>query len=136
MTAQKGRDVLVSLNTTGETYVPVGGAQSITVTIANTSVDITNSDDAGIRKLLEGAGVNSISVKLAGIYIDDVYEGTIRTDAMTNAHRNYKITIPGSVSNGALTGSFEITSYEFSSAYNESAKKSLTFESAGAVSFA
>lgn len=136
MTAQKGRDVTLALNTTGSTYVIIGGARSVTVTVANTSVDITNSDDSGIRKLLENAGVNSVSIKLQGIYIDDTYEGTVRTDAMTNAHRSYQVTIPGSVSNGKLTGSFEITQLELGSNYNEAVTKTMTLESAGAVTFA
>jgi TP901-1 family phage major tail protein len=136
LVAQKGRDVLVKLNTTGSTYVTVGGARSITVTIANTPVDITNADDAGIRKLLEGAGVNSISLKFQGVYVDDANVGLMRTDAMTNAHRNYEIVMPGSVSEGMLSGKFMITSFEVASTYNETMTNSMTLESAGAVTFA
>ena len=136
MTAQKGRDVLVKLNTTGSTYVAIGGARSVTLTIANTPVDITNADDAGIRKLLQGAGVTSVSVKLQGVYVDDTYEGTIRSDALTNAHRNYQVVMPGSVSQGAFSGSFMLTSNEYAATYNESMTKSLTLESAGPVTFA
>jgi TP901-1 family phage major tail protein len=135
LVAQKGRDVLLKLNTTGTTYVTVGGARTITITIGNTSVDVTNADDAGIRKLLEGAGVNSISVKLQGIYVDDVAIGDIRSDAMTNAHRKYKITIPGDTNGGDFEGTFQVTSLEMAGAYNEGMTSNMTLESADAVTF-
>jgi TP901-1 family phage major tail protein len=135
LVAQKGRDVLLKLNTTGSTYETVGGARTITITIGNTAVDVTNADDAGIRKLLEGAGVNSISVKLQGIYVDDDAAGLVRADAMTNVHRNYKVTIPGATGGGDLQGSFMISSLELAGAYNEGATSNMTLESAGAVSF-
>lgn len=136
MTAQKGRDVLVKLNTTGSTFATIGGARSITLTIGNTPVDITNADDAGIRKLLQGAGVTTVSLKLQGVYVDDTYIGTLRTDALTNAHRNYQIVLPGSTSAGTFSGSFMLSSFELAATYNEAMTQSLTLESAGAISFA
>lgn len=136
MVAQKGRDVLVKLNTTGSTFATIGGARSITLTVANTPVDITNADDAGIRKLLQGAGVTSVSLKLQGIYVDDTYIGTLRTDALTNNHRNYQIVLPGSTSAGTFSGTFMLTSFELAGSYNEAMTDSLTLESAGAISFA
>lgn len=136
MVAQKGRDLLVKLNTTGSTYATIGGARTATLTIGNTQVDITNSDDAGIRKLLQGAGVTSVSLKLQGVYVDDTYIGTLRTDALTNAHRNYQIVMPGSTSAGTFSGSFMLSSLELTGAYNEAMTQSLTLESAGAISFA
>ena len=132
MAAQKGRNVLVKYNSTGSTYVTIGGAREATLTIANEAVDITNSDDAGIRKLLEGAGVNSVSIKLQGVYVEDAAAAAIRTDASTNAHRNFQFVMPGTVSK-TYQGSFMIASYEEAGTYNGSATYNITFESAGAV---
>lgn len=132
MPAVKGRDVLVSINTTASTYVTVGGAREATLTINNEPVDITNSDDAGIRKLLEGAGVNSTSIKLQGVYVEDAAAALIRTDANTNAHRNYRFRVPG-VAPRTYQGSFMVASYEEAGSYNGSATYNLTLESAGAV---
>lgn len=132
MAAQKGRNVLVKYNSTGTTYVTIGGAREATLTIANEAVDITNSDDAGIRKLLEGAGVNSVSIKLQGVYVEDAAAAAIRTDASTNAHRNFQFVMPGTVSK-TYQGSFMIASYEEAGTYNGSATYNITFESAGAV---
>jgi TP901-1 family phage major tail protein len=130
--AQKGRNVLVKYNSTGSTYATVGGAREPTITINNEPVDVTNADDAGIRKLLEGAGVNSVSIKLQGLYVEDAAAAAIRTDASTNAHRNYQLVIPGTVSK-TYQGSFMAASFEEAGSYNGAVTYNLTLESAGAV---
>jgi TP901-1 family phage major tail protein len=130
--AVKARNVLVKYNSTGSTYVTIGGAREVTLTISNEPVDITNSDDSGIRKLLEGAGVNSVSIKLQGVYVEDAAAAAIRTDASTNAHRNYQFVMPGTVSK-TYQGSFMVASYEEAGSYNGAATYNITFESAGAV---
>lgn len=132
MAAQKGRNVLVKYNSTGSTYVTVAGAREPTITINNEPVDITNADDSGIRKLLEGAGVNSISIKLQGVYAEDAGIAAIRTDASTNAHRNYQFVIPGTVTR-TYQGSFMVASFEEAGSYNGAVTYNVTFESAGAV---
>ena len=132
MAAQKGRNVLIKYNSTGSTYVAIGGAREITLTITNEPVDITNSDDAGIRKLLEGAGVNSIGIKLQGVYVEDAAATAIRIDAATNAHRNYQFIMPGTVPK-TYQGSFMTASWEEAGSYNGAATYNLTLESAGAV---
>jgi TP901-1 family phage major tail protein len=131
VTAQKGRNVLVKYFNSSS-YVAIGGAREMTLTIANEPVDITNSDDAGIRKLLEGAGVNSISIKLQGVYVEDAASGAIRTDASVNAHRNYQFVTPGT-SSKTYQGSFMVASYEEAGTYNGAATYNLTLESAGPV---
>jgi TP901-1 family phage major tail protein len=135
LTAQKGRNVVLKLNTTGSTYAVVGGARTVTATTANTIVDITNADDAGVRKLLEGAGVNSITFKFQGVYIDDAYIGNVRSDALTNALRNYQIVMPGATSGGTYEGSFQCSSFEESGTYTDAATVTMTLESAGPITF-
>ncbi len=132
MVAQKGRNVLVKYNTTGSTYVAAAGSREVTLTINNEPVDITNSDDSGIRKLLEGAGVNSVSIKLQGVYVDDAVVNTLRTLALTNAHGNFQTVIPGTVTR-TYQGSFMIATFEEAGTYNGSVTYNLTLESAGAV---
>lgn len=133
MTAQKGRDVLLKYNSTGTTFVAVGGARQITMTVANEMVDITNADSAGIKTLLEGAGVNGTTLKLQGVYVDDAAIAAIRTDAMTNAHRNYQIVIPGDTVT-TLQGEFGLSNFEMDAAYNGAVTDTLTLESSGPVS--
>lgn len=132
MVAQKGRNLLVKYNTTGSTYVAVAGSREVTLTINNELVDITNSDDSGIRKLLEGAGVNSVSIKAQGVYVDDAVVNTLRTLAMTNAHGNYQLVVPGTVTR-TYQGAFMLATFEEAGTYNGSVTYNLTLESAGAV---
>jgi TP901-1 family phage major tail protein len=129
MTAIKGRNVLLKQNTVGSTYVGVGGSRQVGVTVANEPVDITNSDDTGIRKLLEGAGVTSWSLKFEGIYVEDAAALQMLTDAATNVHRNYQVVVGGKT----IQGSFMITSFNPSGTYNGAVANSLALESAGAV---
>ena len=132
MAAQKGRNVLVKYNTTGSTYTAIGGAREMTITVSNESVDITNSDDAGVRKLLEGAGVNSVAIKLQGVYVEDTALGTIRADSLTNVHKNYQFLIPGTTTK-TYQGAFMIASFEEAGTYNGTVTYNLSLESAGAV---
>ena len=40
MAAQKGKDVLIKINTTGSTYVTLGGLRSSSITFSDEAVDI------------------------------------------------------------------------------------------------
>jgi TP901-1 family phage major tail protein len=131
LVAQKGRNVLLKYYN-GSTYVTVGGARELELNIANEPVDITNSDDAGIRKLLEGAGVTSISIKLSGIYVEDAAIAAMRVDAMTNAHRNYQFVVPGT-SPKTYQGSFMTANLKEAGSYNGAVTEELSFENAGVV---
>lgn len=131
MVAQKGRSVLLKYFN-GSIYVTIGGAREVTLTINNEPVDITNADDSGIRKLLEGAGVNSIDIKFQGVYVEDAAAAAIRVDASTNAHRNYQFVMPGT-SPKTYQGSFMVANYEESGSYNGAAASSLSLSSAGAI---
>lgn len=132
MAAQKGRDVLLKLNTVSTTYVAIAGMREPTITINNEPVDITNADDAGIRKLLEGAGVTSVSIKAQGVFMDDTYVATVRAAALANTHKNFQFVIPGS-SAKTYQGAFMVASFEEAGSYNGQVTYNLTLESAGAV---
>lgn len=137
MTAQLGRSLVIKLGdgTSPEVFNTIGGARSGTMTINNETVDITNKDDAGIRKLLEGKFGVSHSISLSGVYFDDSYIGTIRTNVAAGTHSNFQLVVPGSTSNGTYEGAFQITSYEESSEHNGEITYSITLESAGEVTF-
>lgn len=131
MAAQKGRGYLIKLNTTGNTFVEIGGMREPTFTMNNEPVDVTTSDDSGVRKLLEGAGVSSLSVKAQGLYVDNAYLDAIRAAAATNIHKNFQLVIPGTPGK-TIQGSFMIASFEDSGSYNAAGGYSITLESAGA----
>tara|TARA_R100000152_G_C6775261_1_gene203562 strand:+ start:1382 stop:1825 length:444 start_codon:yes stop_codon:yes gene_type:complete len=145
MAAQKGKDILMKINTSGSTYVTIGGLRSTSITLNDEAVDITTKSDNGTRTLLAGAGVNSITVSGSGVFTDDTAEQLVRTtfagqqntsdgsSAQSPAFKNYQFNIE---SLGTYTGAFQITSLEYAGEYNGEATYSMTFESAGYITFA
>jgi TP901-1 family phage major tail protein len=145
MAAQKGLDVLIEINTSGSTFVAVGGMRSSSITLNDESVDITNKGSNGTRTLLAGAGVNSISISGSGVFTNDTAEQLVRTSfqaqqntsdgssAQTPAFKNFKFKISSLIS---YTGAFQITSIEYAGEFNGEATYSMSFESAGYVTFA
>ena len=145
MAAQKGKDILIKINTTSTTYVTIGGLRSSSITLNDESVDITNKDSNGTRTLLAGAGVNSISISGSGVFTDDTAEQLVRTSfqgqqntsdgssAQTPAYKNFEFVIPDL---GSYKGAFQITSLEYAGEYNGEATYSMSFESAGYITFA
>jgi TP901-1 family phage major tail protein len=144
MAAQKGLDVLMKIDISG-TKTTIGGLRSTSITLNDESVDVTNKDSLGTRTLLAGAGVNSISISGSGVFTDSPAEVAVRTafqaqqnttngsSAQTAAFTTFEFAIPDL---GTYTGAFQITSLEFAGEYNGEATYSMSFESAGYVTFA
>ena len=144
MAAQKGLDVLMKIDISG-TKTTIGGLRSTSITLNDESVDITNKDSLGTRTLLAGAGVNSLSVSGSGVFTDSAAEVAVRTafqaqqntsdgsSAQTAAFESFEFIIPDL---GTYTGSFQITSLEYAGEYNGEATYSMSFESAGYITFA
>jgi len=144
MAAQKGLDVLMKIDISG-TKTTIGGLRSTSITLNDESVDITNKDSLGTRTLLAGAGVNSLSVSGSGVFTDAASEVAVRTafaaqqnttdgsSAQTAAFESFQFIMPNL---GTYTGNFQITSLEYSGEYNGEATYSMSFESAGYITFA
>ena len=143
MAAQKGLDVLIEINTTGSTFVAVGGMRSSSITLNDESVDVTNKDSSGYRTLLAGGGVNSISISGSGVFTDlatetDLKEAFISqlnfqddgSTANTPTFEAFEFFIPSFFK---FTGNFQITSLEYAGEYNGEATYSVSFESAGII---
>lgn len=135
MTGVAGRQFIIELNGGGSVWNTIGGGRELTLSINNEIVDTTNKDSAGIRQLLEGAGVTSVSITVSGVHVDSAALDTIRTAALGNDHKTFRVTDPASTNGGVYSGSFAIASFEQSGTYNESMAWNLTLESAGTVSF-
>jgi len=143
MAAQKGLDVLIKIDISG-TPTTIGGLRSSSITLNDESVDITNKDSLGTRTLLAGAGVNSLSISGSGVFTDSTAEVAVRTafqaqqnttdgsTGQTAAFETYDFVIPHL---GTYQGSFQITSLEYAGEYNGEATYSMSFESAGYITF-
>jgi TP901-1 family phage major tail protein len=145
MAAQKGLDVVVKLMLSG-TPTTIGGMRSTSITLNDESVDVTTKDQFGVRKLLAGGGVNSISISGSGVFTDSAGEVALRLAFVgqqnttngtaanqTAAFPSMQFSIPDL---GTYTGSFQITSLEYAGEYNGEATYSMSFESADFITFA
>jgi TP901-1 family phage major tail protein len=80
MAAQKGKDLLLKVDTTGAgVYVTVAGLRARGLSISAETVEITNTESPGQwRELLTGAGVKSARITGSGIFKDSSSDETIR----------------------------------------------------------
>jgi|TARA_R110001592_G_scaffold279222_5_gene546635 TP901-1 family phage major tail protein len=133
MAAQKGAALLLKINTTGSTYVTVGGLRSTSITLNDESVDVTNKDSSGNRTLLADAGVFSMSVSGSGVFTDATTEETMRVAMNATTFKNFQILIPDL---GTYTGAFMVSSLEYAGEYNGEVTYSVSLESSGAIAYA
>ena len=79
MTAQKGKDLLLKIDSDGEgTFTTVAGLRSRRIAFNAETVDVTDADSAGRwRELLEGAGVKRASIAGSGIFRDAGTDATV-----------------------------------------------------------
>ena len=134
MAAQKGLSVLLKVEATpgGATYNAIGGQRVGNLSINNEMVDITNKDSSGRRQLLDGAGVNSLSLSCSGVFLDDTPLSVVRAAALANTQINFKMAFPGGTAI-VYTGAFLVTKFEFAGEYNGEMTYSIDLESAGAI---
>ena len=135
MTAQRGRDLLLKIDSTGTgTYVTVAGLRTNTLTFNSASVDASAQDSAGAwRELLAGAGLKSAQVKGTGIFKDAASDASIRGYFFNDTIVNWQIVIPNF---GTVTGPFQITSLDYAGKFDSEMTFDLSLASAGQLSFA
>ena len=135
MTAQRGRDLLLKIDSTGTgTYVTVAGLRSNTLTFNSTSVDSSAQDSAGTwRELLAGADLKSAQIKGTGIFKNAASDAAVRGYFFNDTIVNWQIVIP---SFGTVTGHFQITSLDYSGKFDGELSFDLALASAGQLSFA
>ena len=134
MAAQKGRDVLIKIDSDGAgTFLTVGGMRSKSLSINEETVDVTDSDSTNSwRELLAGAGVKSASISGSGVFKDSTMEALVLTKKMAGSHSDFQLIVPDL---GTFEGEFAIPSLEYSGEYNGEAQFSMSLDSAGALTF-
>lgn len=135
--AYKGKDFLVKrgngeLSPTPETFTTIGGMRETGMTINNEQVDITDKDGALWKTLLEGAGIQSMSIKLSGVMKNDTALVNMQAAAFANTIHNYQLL---SGNGDMFAGPFAISSFERAGTNGKEETYSLTLESAGVITF-
>jgi TP901-1 family phage major tail protein len=134
MVAQKGRDLLLKIDSDGAgTFVTVAGLRTKRIAFNSETVDITDADSAGRwRELLAGSGIQRAAISGAGIFKDAQSDALIRAKFFAGDIAAWQMTVPDF---GVLTGDFQITSLEYTGAHDGEITFEIALESAGAVDF-
>ena len=134
MAAQKGKDLLLKVDTTGtETFATVAGLRTKKLSFNAETVDVTDAESAGRwRELLSGAGVQRASLTGAGIFKDAGSDATVRTLFFDGTIRTWQILIPDF---GTVTGPFQITALEYAGAHDGELTFEMALESGGVLAY-
>jgi TP901-1 family phage major tail protein len=135
MSAQKGKDLLLKLDSDGAgAFVTVAGLRSRSVAFNTETVDITHAESAGQwRELLAGAGVKQARVSGAGIFKDAASDALVRSYVFAGTIRNWQVIIPDF---GTVEGPFQISAFELTGRHDGEVAFELSLESAGELTFA
>ncbi|WP_422362809.1 phage major tail protein, TP901-1 family [Pyruvatibacter mobilis] len=134
MTAQKGKDLLLKLDSTGTgSFVTVAGLRSRSLSFNAQTIDVTNADSAGAwRELLGEASIKSAALSGSGIFKDAATDATTRDFFFAGTIRDWQVILPGF---GTVEGPFQITGLDYAGEHNGEMTYELTLASAGALTF-
>lgn len=110
MPSQKGRDLLLKIGDGGETetFTAIGAARLTSMAINNRPVDATSMGDGGLQTLVGDAGIQSMQLRLEGLFKDSASEELLRDAAFSRSACNYRLVFP----NGdAYAASFVVEEY-------------------------
>jgi TP901-1 family phage major tail protein len=134
MTAQKGKDLLLKIDSDGlGTFTTVAGLRTRRIAFNAEAVDVTDADSAGRwRELLEGAGVRRASLAGSGIFRDAATDETVRQVFFDGSIRDWQVIVPDF---GTLEGAFQVTALEYAGEHDGEVAYEMALESAGAIGF-
>ena len=138
MAKQLGRALLVKIGDgeASETFSNLCGLNSKSLTINNSSIDVTTPDCTSPEGALWTqtlAGLKNVSASGDGFFEDSTAEARMNTVAMSADNSvNMQIVVPDF---GTYAGAFRISSLEFGGETEGGVTYSLSLESNGAVTF-
>ncbi len=134
MVAQKGKDLLLKIDSTGlGAFVTVAGLRTKRIAFNSETVDVTDADSTGRwRELLAGSGVQRAAVSGSGIFKDAQSDALMRQQFFAGNIVAWQLAVPDF---GVISGPFQITSLEYTGAHDGEVTFEMALESAGPVSF-
>ena len=132
MAAQKGSAFLLKISdgATPATYQTVAGLRTTQMSVTGDSVVITSKESGGWREMLSGAGVRSVSVTAAGIFLGSAAEAQLRSNAMAGTLDDYELSFEDGE---RLRGRFLVQKLDYAADFNGERNYTLSLESSGAV---
>ncbi|GAA0643687.1 phage major tail protein, TP901-1 family [Brevundimonas lenta] len=133
MSAQRGKDILLKIESGPGVFTTVAGLRARTIALNARTVDATDGDSAGRwRELLAGAGVKSAAVSGQGIFRDAASDALIREAFFSQAAKAWQLIVPDF---GALEGPFLVAALEYAGEHEGEATFAISLASAGEISF-
>lgn len=132
MPAQKGSAFLLKISNgaTPAAYQTVAGLRTTQMSVTGDAVVVTSKDSGGWRELLSGAGVRSVSVSAAGIFLGSAAEAQVRANAMAGTLDDYELSFEGGE---RLRGRFLVQRLDYAGDFNGERNYTLQLESSGQV---
>ena len=133
MAAQRGKDILLKMESAPGVFTTVAGLRARTISLNARAVDATDGDSTGRwRELLGGAGVKSAAVAGQGIFRDAASDALIREAFFDQAARTWRLIVPDF---GTLEGAFLVSALEYAGEHEGEATFAISLASAGEVTF-
>lgn len=133
MTAQRGRDLLLRLESAPGNFTTVAGLRARQIAFNAEAVDVTHAESSGRwRELLAGAGIRRAAISGAGIFRDEASHAAVRQIFFDGSIRPWQIVIPDF---GRVQGLFQLSSLEYRGEHAAEVTFELSLDSAGALTF-
>lgn len=100
------------------------------MSINGDAVVVTHKESGGWRDLLSGAGVRSVSVSAAGIFLASDAEASIRAHALAGTIEEYELSFEDGQ---RLRGRFLVQRLDYAGDFNGERNYTMQLESSGAV---
>lgn len=140
MAKQLGRSLLIKIGdgAGSEAFTTIAGLNSKSITINNSSIDVTTPDATTPGGALWASNLNglkSVSISGDGIFLDEsAQEGRLNSIAIAaDPVANFQIVVPDF---GTYSGEFRVTSLEFGGETEGASTFSLSLESNGTIAYA
>lgn len=134
MPSHKGRDFLFKIGDgeESESFATLGAARIVSLSIDNQPLDATAMDSDGMQQLDADGGVQSMVVRLDGLFKDSAAEALLRTAAFDRSAANYRMIFP----NGdQYNAAFVVESYTRGGSYDGLESFTATLRRSGAGSY-
>ena len=138
MAKQLGRSFLLKVGDgeASEVFTALAGINSKSITINNSSIDVTTPDASspgGVLFAQSLNGLKSMSVSGDGIFLDETAEARLNTVAMqADPVANFELVVPDF---GTFAGEFRVASLEFGGETEGGVTFSISLESNSTVTF-
>ena len=135
MAGQSGLTWALSVRTTASpaAYTAIAGLRTRSFKINNNAVDVTTAESSNRwREMLGDVGQVELEIDAAGLYQKDAPGHLLPTLVASGASTVFQLVSASSSAGITIVGSFIVTEYQASAAYNEAATFTVKLMSTGA----